>query len=513
MGFFGMSRQGKDAQAQLNNTAAWQNDQAKTWGTKAADSWTRGQEGQDWATKYWQNRAENPAFDPNKVKRTGQDIVDVDKPLANMWGREAQKQNYWETNVPKAQQVTDALTAGNATKGERLADYQTGQQSTIDQGATDMTGNIVRASGEVTGNLEKTYGDAASGFNTAYGDLTGNVNQTRDQLLKSSGDAYGQMSGNVEGYAKQVEMLKPGGEFATARTARAFAPAMASAEGRMRRGGIDPNGIQAASVMAGLSGQQATAMDDAMAAGTKDYVNAQGNLVGMRNNVVGGKLNNEIGLTTNALNTTTALGREQAGSNRDMTLAQGEETRDQIRSDAAALNNVTARKQDQTLSLAGDTHQEGQGLIDEQGKIVLNNRDMATQDLTTFSGLMKDQNNLDLTGIDLQTGQYKLGLENEQLNTQEQDKGAAALTDISGQNFSNSRGAAGTAGGFAGDAANLYGGIYNREAQNAGWGTKMLTGAGMSLLTGGVSGLGGLNPWKRKGDISGQGLGGGVWGG
>lgn len=502
MGFWGMSSRGKNARNQVNNIAGWQQGQATDWGDKANESWKRGQEGQDWAAKYWQNRAENPAVTPGQARRTGQDILNIDEPLANMWGRAAQVQSAWENNVPKAQQVTDQLNATTTTKGERLGDYGTGQQFLIDQGAGDLTGNVQRASGAVTDNLAKTYGDAAAGFNGAYDDLTGNINTTRDSLLGKTDAAYAGMDKNVSDYAKSVEMLKPGGEFAAAQTARSFAPAMASAEGRMRRGGIDPNSVQAASVMAGLSGQQATAMDDQMAQGTARYVDAQGNLTGMKNNLASGKLNTGIGLTQDALGMTTSLGQEQAGVNRDMTLAQGAETRGQIRSDAAALNNIITRGQDQTLNLNSDVHQQGQTNLDEQSRNAMANRDMAGQDFTTFSNLMKDQNNLDLTGIDLSKAQYDLGRQNELLNIQEQDKGAGALADIAQANFGNAGGAAGTAGQFARGAAGLYKNIWDEEAKNAGWGTKMLIGSGLSAATAGLGGLAsGAGFWKGLGGM------------
>lgn len=518
MGFWGMSSEGKNARNQLNSQATWSQGQAQDWGKRASDTWGKADEGQNWAIKYWQNRAENPAFSADTAKRTGQDIVNVDTPIANMWSRAAQTQAMWENGVPKAADVYGTLSANTATKGERLGDYQAGQQYTIDAGNAQMQGAVQRASGDAMDNLTKSYGDAASGWNNAYSDLTSNINTTRDSLLGKTDAAYADMGKNVDSYARSVEMLRPGSEAAAARTARSFAPAMAAAQGRLRRGGVDPNGVQAASVLAGISGQQAQAVDDALANGTATYVNAQGQITGMRNDLAGGKLNTGIGLTQNALNAATALGREQAGANRDMTLSQGLETRNQIRSDAAAMNDLTKRGQDQTLSLADAAHKEGQGLIDEQSKNTLANREIAGQDLAAYAGLMNDQNNLDLKGIDLRTGQYNLGLGLNQLNQQGQDTGAQSLTGIAQSNFGNAGNAANIAGNYGNEASRLWNGIYQNEAANAGWGTKLLTGLGgsigSSLLTGGLSNLGGLGGWfKRPGSAAGQGLGGGVWGG
>ena len=511
-----MSSEGKNARNQLNNQATWSQNQAQDWATRGSDAWNKANEGQNWAIKYWQNKAENPAFSADAAKRTGQDIVNVEQPISNMWKRAAETQSMWENSVPKAADVAGTLAANTATKGERLNDYQHGQQHIIDAGKAEMGGNIQNASGAAMDNLTKTYGDAATGWNDAYNDLTGNINTTRDSLLGKTDAAYADMGKNVDSYAKSVEMLRPGSEAAAARTARAFAPAMAAAQGRLRRGGVDPNGVQAASVLGSISGQQAQAVDDALANGTAQYVDAQGNLVGMRNNVAAGKLNTEVGLTKDALKDTTALGQTQAGVNRDMTLAQGAETRNQIRSDAAALNDLAKRSQDQTLSLNDSVHQQGQGLLDESSKNALTVRDIANQDLATHAGLMNDQNNIDLKGIDLKTGQFNLGLGVNQLNQQGQDTGAQNLTNIAQANFGNAGNAANIAGNYSQDAAGLWNKIYGNEAANAGWGTKMLTGLGTSFLTGGLGGTLGssLGNWiKRPGSTFGQGLGGGVWGG
>lgn len=498
--FWGLSSTGKNAKAQQGNIAAWQQGQSQDWANKAADRWSRAAEGQDWATSYWNNRAENPTLTTKDAKATGQDIINVDDPIARMWSRNANTRSAWEATVPKAAQVGDTLAANTTTKTERLGDYGTGQQFVIDAGADTMGGTVRNASGQVGQNLNTTYGQAGTGMADAYGRLIGDVNTNRDKMLTATDAAFAGMDKNVADYAKSVETLKPGGEFAAAQMGRSFAPAFASAQGRLRRGGVDPNGVQASAIMAGLGGQQAVAMDDQMAQGNARYVDAQGNLVGMKNNLAGGKLNTTIGLNADALNASTGLGATLANSTRDMTLAKGAEERDQIRSDAASLNAIEQQKQQQTLGLNSDTFGAGQGLLDEQSQNALKTRDMAMADFNTAAGLNQNDNQLELTDLGLRKDQYGLGANQILQNQQIQDQAAGQLTGIAQSNFGNAQGANSAAGGYAQQAANLWNQIYGQEAANAGWGTKMLGGlgtAGLNALTGGaagsVGGLGGLS--------------------
>lgn len=495
--FWGLSNTGKNAKGQVGNIAAWQQGQSSDWAKKAADQWGKANEGQNWATAYWNNRAENPTLTTKDAKATGQDILNVDDPIARMWSRNANTRSTWEGTVPKAAEVGDTLAANTQTKTERLGDYGVGQQYVIDAGADTMGGTIRNASGQIDQNLNATYGQAGSGMTDAYGRLIGNVNANRDKMLTASDAAFADMNKNTDAYAKSVEMLKPGGEFAAAQMGRSFAPAMAAAEGRLRRGGVDPNGVQATAVMAGLSGQQAAAMDDQMAQGTARYVDASGNLVGMRNNLAGGKLNTTIGLNADALNAATGLGASLADSSRDMTLAKGAEARDQLRSDAAALNAIEAQKQQQTLGLNSDTFSAGQGLLDERSANALKTRDMATSDFNTVAGLNTNDNQLELTDLGLRKDQYALGADQILKNQQIQDQAAGQLTGIAQSNFGNAMGANSAASGYARDAVGNYNDIYAREAANAGWGTKLLGGlgmAGLNALTGGTAGgLSGLS--------------------
>ena len=75
MGFWGMSRTGKDAQGAANEIHNWSFDQAKTrwdWGNQFKQ---QGDQNWGWANDYWKNRAASGIGSTSDIRKQGEDIM------------------------------------------------------------------------------------------------------------------------------------------------------------------------------------------------------------------------------------------------------------------------------------------------------------------------------------------------------------------------------------------------------------------------------------------------------
>lgn len=479
MGFWGMSRTGKDAQGKLNEIPNWQWDQAKTQWGNANDFKNRGDQGFDWAQNYWKGKANGNFADPNQIKASGEAMMPgVQEAIGKRAELLQQKQNNWNDFAPKAGNVTDQINANLDQQGGMVGQQWDTQQGAIKQGTDNLKYLADGAYGDTIGSIKDSFGAAGANMNAAYDSMGNRIDSAYGGLLKDSAAAYDKMGGNVESWGKQMEMLKPGGEFATAQTARAFAPAMAAAGGRLRRGGVDPNGLQAASVLGGVEANRARAMDDSMARGTETYVNAQGQLANARNSVIGGGLNSKIGLTTDMTGQQTSLGRERAGYQQGLDLGQGEAFRGAVNDNRNAQMGIESA--DRGLSMANNDQSFGAGMdvLDRRNSAAMNNRTMSLQDLAMQSGLTDQQMAEELTKLGLTSEQMNAGLNLEQLKLAQQNLGAGQLTDMSNADYGRGFTSQQLGNQSAGAATQGYGNTLSREAANAGWGTKLLLGAG-----------------------------------
>lgn len=482
MGFWGMSQQGKDARNAISGIADEQTRQGTAWNGLGSDAWGKGNEANGWAYNGWKDASQNGAPTIGQNRSAGQQIWDPTSATADDWSRLAQTQNFWQNNVPKAGQTMDQINGNLDNMGGLVGSTWDANQNTIDTGYNGMAGRATDAYNANTGTIKDAYGKAQGDWNTAYDAMGNRVTGAYGGLLKDAASTFDTQD-------KNLEMLKPGSEFQIAQTARSFAPAMSATAGRLRRAGIDANSLQGSTMLGGVETQRARAMDDAAAAGLGTYV-------GAKNAVAGNRLNTNIGLTTDQLNAQNGLGTAQAAGNQSMTLGQGSALVGENTRNLGVQNALDQNRMGLTLDNQNQATNAANNVLGLRNQAALTGKDLAQSDFQTFNQMMKDQSAQSNTDLNRNLLQYQLG---QQQNAADMAQKNLALQQIGqlGQQQQNAGLAAGQLGlSNQNAAAGLQNNIYSREAANAGWGSKMLLGAGLNLATGGLggwmSGLGGL---------------------
>ncbi len=406
MGFWGMSKEGKEAKKKLGEKAASDWAQSQEWSKKAQGWGQAGDVIRDWGTDYYKRAAGEGIGPVSDIRATGQEIMPgIDEAIAR-----------------RAQILQEMQADVGGTYG-RVA----GREDT--------------ASGDILGNIEATYPGLREEVTAGYGGAR-----------ERGAEAYRGLKGSAEGTFdtafKDIEQLRPGGEFAAARSARAFAPAKAAAAGRLRRAGIDPSSPQAQSVLQGVETARARAMDDAMAEGIEKYVGAKTNL----------------GLERQAARERLGLG--EVGYDTDLMREQGALERGYTETGAGL-------KRGETLRHAGTASEiDLSRMADEQT-------------------MRQAQAQEELLKPELKAGEFGAGLNFRTADLAERSKAARELMGIGEGQYSNMFGGANVARGYGESAGAGYGDIYNREKASSGWGLKLLGGLGMTALNAATGGMGG----------------------
>lgn len=407
MSFWGMSQTGKDAKGALEGFGGANRVQFEQSLQRMKDQGATADDIQAFQRKFLQERVGNSGFtDPSEIRRIGEDVSPgTDTAIANRGA------------------ILNEM-------GQRIQPQVNTQQGIIDSTADRTMNRNADTSGKIIGETDSLYSGA------------------RDR----SGKSIGESMSSLDALNPQVEALNPASEAAQARAGRSFAPALAATQGRLRRSGVDPNSVQASSVIGNVEAQRARAMDDQAVEGTKSYLDAKHGLTSEKNALRDTGTQREIGLDL-----------EGGG------IKRGE----QVRATGVA-NSIDTARSDKTLA----------------------NNDAGYQDLQNNS---RDKAGEELTSLGLKQDQFDKGLQLRQLDTAEQDQAAGQLGQLGAQ----TRGAALDYGqlarGFGGDAQAGYGQTLDRESQSAGWGKKLLGGiastalnAAVGAATGGAGGGGGL---------------------
>lgn len=483
MGFWGMSRTGKDAKNQLIQNANWQTGQARQASQNSADSIASGKANSTWATDYWKNKANNGFASTSQIQQSGQELMPgVDPAIAARWKRLDQKRSDWDTMVPKAGDIMPQITANLDQQGGNIGTNYDDNASIIKQGTDNLNYLADTAYQDSLGSIRDSYDAAQGNMGAAYDSMGNRIEGNYGGLIKESGDVYGKMGANVDAWGRTVEDLKPGSEASVATTARQFAPMLSAAGGRLRRAGVDPNSIQASAVLGDVEARRAVAMDDKAAEGQQTYINAQGQLMDARNNVLQGGFASKAGLTTDMTGQLTGLGRERAGIQTGLDLGRGEAFRGEITGNRDVKMGIYDKDRGLNLTNTNDSFRAGQALLDKRNDSTLLGRDLAMSDYATQGGLLDQANAEELIGLGLKKDQTLMGLDYQTRDENTRDKGAGMITQ-QGENDQNR--------GLQWDAAaqqwvngsnQATNSIYSTEAANAGWGLKGLMGIGGSAL-------------------------------
>lgn len=494
MAFWGPSNAQKQAQGFFREQGTWNQKQYQEWLDKMKGYGANADSLRDWSQQYNLDLAGEGLPDTSTIRGTGQEIMPgVEDALGRRTQRLQQIQDSYKSGVPQAGDVTGAVRDANE-EALRGIGGNIGSQYDTQQGEVDDT--YGRGSGRFAGADESIQGDIRG----RYGALEGNTNATYGDLRGKSADMVARLQGSGESLTsdqqKTLEMLKPGGEFQQARVARSFAPNIAATSGRLRRLGIDPGSLQASGAMAGVEADRARAMDDAQATGTTSYVDRANalkqNLQAQRERLAGQGFGNESNLAREQTGITSTLGREQ-----------GDLFRGQTAANAAQQTALDQMRQQQTMQGTADYYDQANRFLDarrgaRQQEATMG-RELGQQDWGTNANIAQAQNEEELTGLRLKNEQYDRGAQQTIADRQLKNQADRNLWGISNQQQNAAFQAANTARGFGNDAAGNFGTTYDIESPNAGWGKKLLAGAGTAALNaatgGGASYL--RNPVKR----------------
>lgn len=405
-----------------------------------------------WFIGELQRRGEAGIGQPETISGVGQQIAPFNETIEQRRDRLA---NIYNTN-PDVSGTAGELNTNIDQYGQTLGSRAAQVEDITNSGFGRMSGRANAATGDIVGSIRDSYGAGGTNFNNAYSDLLTNLNP-----------AFGRAESNVA-------MLKPGGDFAAARTARAFAPMMADTNRRLRASGVDPNSPQAIAALQNVSAKRSRAMDDAAAGGNETYVRAANDLLMSR-----------LGMQT-------GLGREQANTNLNTTLAQGRDFRSEL---ARALGVDLGIEEGQMSANTANVNRSAdlaKQYMDARNQAALTGRQLTLDDWLRTSNLAREMNAEDLQGLQLRIQQYNTGLGHTLQDQQVRNTAGDQIGQLAQQEQQNQIALTGAANPFGAAAYNGFNQTYGREAQNSNSLLRPILGAvsaGMNLFAPGSGSL------------------------
>jgi hypothetical protein len=195
----------------------------------------------------------------------------------------------------------------------------------------------------------------------------------------------------------------------------------------------------------------------------------------------------DIGTKERGLNTDVGLTTDWRNMQANMGLKQGADFRDELRRGYGEEAGLTQNQMGANLSNMNTAFDRGKDYYNQRRGDAMTGRNMGFQDFGMQEGLANRGNADDLTAFDLNQRQFdqgvgqrgrELGFTGDQLNQ---------MGAMGNQAWNRGMQAGQMGGQYAGDAMQGYGGTLGREAQNAGWGKKLLGGiaqAGLGMIPG-----------------------------
>lgn len=478
-GFWGLNQSGRDSRAFPREQATWNTGQYRNWLYRQDSSWNQGQDRTGQAWNYWQNRMGQGIGDPESIRRAGQAAMPgVDQAIQNRWNRWGNIQNNyndWRQTYGAGNAMNSVYDSLNEQAGNIWRQRDT-QQSEIDDTARRMMERDEAASRGVRETINDTFNSATANWNNSYNDLIQQVRDTYAGMRGESDQAYGTMM-------TDLERLKPGSEANIARVARSYAPMMSNTMSRMRRGGINPNSVQAGGVLSQAEAERARGMDDAAAEGDQQYIAG-------RRGVLGAQLGTNLGIAQGANDRTTGLGTAQAGGNLNLTLGRGEALTEEQRRALAASQGIDATRSGLTLTNNQNAFQGTQDWLNRRAQAGLLGRDLAMQDLNMQNQIEGGMIDEEMVGPNAQLQQWLAGQNYANLNTGAMDRAGAQATGIGGNDLALALQSGNLARGFGNDAFAQHMANLQIQSQNAGWGRRLLAGLAGPIVDYFAPGLG-----------------------
>jgi len=521
MSFWGMSQTGKDAQGKLAEIPNWQWQQAKDWWDTSKAKLP--------VADYLQNQyidrltnAYNEGFgSPEDIRGIGRSIMPgVDEMMANRRARDANVRAS-ASNIPGASAVVDQLNGITDASGRNVTDTADMNRGQINDTSGRMAARGDSTSRQVVGNIGDTYDAAANNSLDTFGNMrkgaSGVYGQIGSDIQGTYGDLAGKTGSTFDQTDKLIDRLNPNGSLRGATTARAFAPELAATAARLRRAGVDTGSLEGNTAMQRVENARARAMDDNYADANTQFVGAKSaNLrdrLAADTNLAQSRLTASNAAKQAGLNTDLSLGQNSEAAQRGMTLNKGKDFRDELIRGSAEQQAIDRARLGDTIDV---NNREAAGTADylnQRRSDVGAGRQLAIDDMSIQRGLNQDDNATDLTGTQLSQAQYDQGVQQRAREMQAKNAAAAAAGQVGNNVWGQATQASQMGGNYAGAAQRGYDDVYQREAANAGWGTKLLGGLALGAA-GMIPGVGPIIQGAGRGlGIGSGGTGGGGGGG
>ena len=431
MAAFGMSKSGKQAQGWLNESMRYGEDQFKRNLEKSQTAYDRGRAGYNAYAQGVQD-----------VKDAGTGFLDQPyQQWNNIYGNLA---NQWANTAGQ----------GQANLGE--------WKNAIGKGYTDQMG----FADSMSARNDQTQRDNMHNIGSEFGALRkqnwDRYGQMQDQNTALYGGLRDQSRGVYQGAGQRADYLKPASEAAQAMVARSFSPQMASTAMRLQQAGLRPGDPQYEAAMSRVESARARGMDDDLAKRTSEWVNT-------RNQLDQSGLQTDLGLAQTGAGIGRDLSTKQLGTNIELGMGQ---------------LGATTTEANRWLNTANQTDMNRQGITQQNvnniGDWANKANQQNVQNFQIGADLQKD-----IANGNIQQAMQKYKIQWDQL---------AATGDVAKQEMLFAQMYDQIARQHGEAAAQQAMKVYQTEAANAGWATKMIAGAATSALTGlatgGLSGLG-----------------------
>ena len=504
MSFWGMSDAGKEAGGFNREKGAWDFQQYKDWLAQSNRSGDLANLYTGNAADYWGQQQQNGWASPAATRLRGQEISPwADGAIATRRGR-LNEIEAMQRGLRSADDIAGEMSGRLDEQGRSITGNFNDIQGTIDSTTGRLFGREEGASRDIINNIRDTGASMTGAVNDTFGGLRRDNAATSGRLRADSDAAFTNIYSDLES-------LKPGSEAATARTARSFAPQTSDTLMRLRRSGVDPNSVQAQSIMRGVESARSRAMDDTMADGNLKYTDR---LTSTRKDQLGFNTDNENSRLRNEM----SLGTGQVDRTNSIADGVGKDFRGAVRTSADNMNTIDGNRAAATINNLDTTTLRSMGLSDRRNALTGMQRDMNRKDNADLSNVLDRQNQEDLVAGGLYDEQFNQGNNWNILDRSVRDGATGQLSQI-GRDYRQSQfQGANTANAFGNSASQNYGTAYDREAASAGWGGRMLGGiaaAGLNMVAPGAGSLvtGAMGGMPGGGGATQSGQPNGGWGG
>jgi hypothetical protein len=497
MSFWGMSNAGREAGGFARESGAWNFQQFKDWLDQMNRFGNQANFYQDLFATHNTGKMNEGWRNPTQIRQQGQQIS------------------------PWVQQAIDAANARLQTMLEQENGMPTGNDTanTMSGRLDEVAGGITRNFDDVQGDINGTAGRSFERQENLNRDVVNNIRDTSASMRGAVNDTFSGLRrdnaataaramdlgrGTFSENLRSLELLRPGGTAQTARVARSFAPNIADTMTRLRRSGIDPNSPQAASALRQVETSRARAMDDASAQATTGYVD-RGNALRTQ----------ELGFLTDVdrdrLRTEADLGIGQVDRSNQISGNEGEQFRQEQRRFTGAQQGIDEGRRDLSIGNLNRTSDQSNALQLQRMNLDLQRRGMTQEDADRISRILMQMTDQDFQNGQALDNQFAQGNNWYLLDQSTRDQGANALNQLAQSNRNSQFQAANTAQGFNSQAGQNYNTAFQRESQNAGWGTRLLGGiaqAGLSMIPGMAPVAGLIGGATQRPNSAGSGAGG-----